>query len=155
MLAIRNHKALWRKKRQCCDAEEVKRKPRAWLVLLSKHLWKTRLGICIYKTSLLHWPEEYIGFTPSWPPTFCNKIVPMTEYDYMSNIQNHKVCCKLSRNQRWKDLGFSNANPIQHFYFNIQSKTKNWQNFIIQILFKSQTLSMLLGYMQPNSTERF
>jgi len=38
---------------------------------------KARLGICIYKTSLLHWPDEYIGFTPSCPPTFCNKIVPM------------------------------------------------------------------------------
>jgi len=28
MSAIRNHKALWRKKRQCCDAKDVKRKPK-------------------------------------------------------------------------------------------------------------------------------
>ena len=28
MLAIQNHKALWRKKRQCCDAKDVKRKPK-------------------------------------------------------------------------------------------------------------------------------
>jgi len=37
-----------------------------------------RLGIYgIYKTSLLHRPGEYIGFTPSCPPTFYNKIGPM------------------------------------------------------------------------------
>jgi len=36
-----------------------------------------RLGICIYKTSLLHWPDDYIGFTPSCLPTFYNKIAPM------------------------------------------------------------------------------
>jgi len=28
MSAIQNHKALWRKKRQCCDAKHVKRKPK-------------------------------------------------------------------------------------------------------------------------------
>jgi len=28
MSAVQNHKALWRKKRQCCDAIDVKRKPR-------------------------------------------------------------------------------------------------------------------------------
>jgi len=28
MSAIQNHKALWRKKRQCCDAKDVKCKPR-------------------------------------------------------------------------------------------------------------------------------
>jgi len=27
-----------------------------------------RLGICIYKTSLLHRSDDYIGFTPSCPP---------------------------------------------------------------------------------------
>jgi len=36
-----------------------------------------RLGICIYETSLLHWPDDCIGFTPSCPPTFYNKIAPM------------------------------------------------------------------------------
>ena len=36
-----------------------------------------RLGICIYKTSLLHRPHDYIDFTPSWPPKFYNKIAPM------------------------------------------------------------------------------
>jgi len=29
---------------------------------------KTRLGICIYKTSLPHQPDNYIGFTSSCPP---------------------------------------------------------------------------------------
>jgi len=27
-----------------------------------------RLGICIYKTSFLHRPDDYIGFIPSCPP---------------------------------------------------------------------------------------
>ena len=35
-------------------------------------------GICIYKTSLLHRPDGYIGFTPSCPPTFYTKIAPMS-----------------------------------------------------------------------------
>jgi len=38
-----------------------------------------RLGICIYKTSLLHRPDDFIGFTPNCPPTFYNKIAPMTQ----------------------------------------------------------------------------
>jgi len=28
MSAIQNHKVLWRKKKQCCDAKDVKRKPK-------------------------------------------------------------------------------------------------------------------------------
>ena len=36
-----------------------------------------RLGISIYKTSLLHRPDDYVGFTPSCPPTLHNKIAPM------------------------------------------------------------------------------
>jgi len=35
-----------------------------------------RLGNCIYKTSLLHRRDDYIGFTPSYPPTLYNKIAP-------------------------------------------------------------------------------
>jgi len=39
---------------------------------------EARLGVCIYKTALLlHRPETYIGFTPSCPPIFYNKIAPM------------------------------------------------------------------------------
>ena len=38
-------------------------------VTLKTHLG-IRLGICIYKTSLLHQPDDYIGFTSSCPPTF-------------------------------------------------------------------------------------
>ena len=45
-------------------------------VALKTHL-ETRVGICIYKPSLLHRPNDYIGFTPSCPPTFYNKIAPM------------------------------------------------------------------------------
>ena len=33
--------------------------------------------MCIYKTSLPHLPDKYIGFTSSCPPTFYNKIAPM------------------------------------------------------------------------------
>ena len=42
-----------------------------------------RLGICTYKTSLLHRPDDYIGFTPSCHPTFYNKNAPM-------QMSNHK-----------------------------------------------------------------
>jgi len=38
---------------------------------------KTSLGICIYKTSLPHRPDDYISFTSSCPPTFYNIIAPM------------------------------------------------------------------------------
>ena len=38
-----------------------------------------RLGICIYKTSLLHRPDDYTGFTPSCPPHIYNKIAPMSD----------------------------------------------------------------------------
>ena len=41
-----------------------------------KALLERRLGIFIYKTSLLHQPDDYVGFTPSCP-TFYNKIAPM------------------------------------------------------------------------------
>ena len=46
-----------------------------------------RLGICIYKASLLHWPDDHIGFTPSCPPTFCSKIAPP-----MKGFSSHPVC---------------------------------------------------------------
>jgi len=36
-----------------------------------------RLGICIYKRSFLHRPDDYVGFTPSCLPTFYNKIASM------------------------------------------------------------------------------
>jgi len=31
----------------------------------------------MHKTSLLHRPDDYIGFTPSCPPHILNKIAPM------------------------------------------------------------------------------
>jgi len=36
------------------------------------------LEICIYKTLLLHRPDDFIDFTLNCPPTFYNKIAPMT-----------------------------------------------------------------------------
>ena len=38
---------------------------------------KARLGIYIYKTSLLPGPDDYIGFAPNGPPTFYKKIAPL------------------------------------------------------------------------------
>jgi len=38
---------------------------------------KTRLWFCIYRTSLPHRPDDYIGFTSSCLPTMYNKIAPM------------------------------------------------------------------------------
>jgi len=52
-------------------------------VLLSKHLWKTRLVICIHKTSLLHQPDEYIGFTPSSPHIL---------QENGAHVQNRQAC---------------------------------------------------------------
>jgi len=39
----------------------------------------TRLEIRIYKTLLLHQPDDFIDFTLNCPPTFHNKIAPMLE----------------------------------------------------------------------------
>ena len=39
---------------------------------------ETRFGVCIFKTSLLHWSDGNNDFTSSCPPTFYNKIAPMT-----------------------------------------------------------------------------
>jgi len=39
---------------------------------------KTRLGTSIYKTVLMNRPDDYIDFAPSCPPTFCNKIAPIS-----------------------------------------------------------------------------
>jgi len=36
-----------------------------------------KLGICIYKTSLLHRHDDYIGFIPSCPIIFYDTIAPM------------------------------------------------------------------------------
>jgi len=54
-------------------------------VTLKTHL-EIKLGNCIYKTSLLHRPDYYIGFTPSCPPAFYNKIAPMAEPNRSSPI---------------------------------------------------------------------
>jgi len=39
-----------------------------------KTLLETRLGICIYKISLLHRSDDCIGFTPSCPSTAYKKL---------------------------------------------------------------------------------
>ena len=49
---------------------------------------KTRLGICIYKTSLPHRPDDYIGFTSSCPPHFTTKLRP-----WESVFIKHVISC--------------------------------------------------------------
>jgi len=56
---------------------DVKKIKQSVISVAFKTPLEARLGICIDKTSHQHRPDEYIGFTPSWPPTFCNKIAPM------------------------------------------------------------------------------
>jgi len=37
------------------------------------------MGICIYKTSLPHQPDDNTDFTPSCPPHFTTKLRPWVE----------------------------------------------------------------------------
>ena len=55
-----------------------------------KTLLKIKVGICIYKTSLPHRPDDYVGFTSSCPPTFYNKIAPM-QLTYWVRYRNDTV----------------------------------------------------------------
>ena len=87
-----------------------------------------RLGICIYKTSLLHRPDDYIGFTPRCPPTFYNKIarmvMPSIDMESMltlTKVQLFREC--LSRTiavQRILGL----ANQLAKFVPNLAETTK-------------------------------
>jgi len=48
---------------------------------------RSKIGnLYIYKMSLLHRPDNYIGFTPSCLPTFCNKMPPMLVMVHMVDI---------------------------------------------------------------------
>ena len=63
-------------------------------VALKIPLQKT-LGICIYKTSLLHRPDDYIGFTPSCPPQIlqqnCAHALHITTL-YIAEIRGRLLC---------------------------------------------------------------
>jgi len=50
-----------------------------------------RLGICIYEISVLHRPQDYIGFTTSCPPTFYNKIASWVVFYYIAVL----VCIQI------------------------------------------------------------
>jgi len=59
---------------------------------------KTRLGICIYKTSLLHNAYDYIAFTLSYHPHFTTKLHPCDPallpncVDYLADCNPFKKC---------------------------------------------------------------
>ena len=67
-----------------------------------------RLGICIYKTSLLHRPDDYLGFTPSCPPHFTTKLRPCLLQHYCgvgrqflnwSSLGKMRKHCGMTRHQ--------------------------------------------------------
>jgi len=64
---------------------DVKRIKQCVISVAFKTPLKIRLGICIYKTSLLHRPDEYIGFTPSYPPNILQqKCAPDAEIRWVN-----------------------------------------------------------------------
>jgi len=58
------------------------------IIVALKTCLEVKLGICIYIyiMSLLHQPNDYIGFTPSCPPTLYNKMPPMLVTIHMVDI---------------------------------------------------------------------
>ena len=46
------------------------------IIVALKTRLETKLGICIYKSLLLHRPDDNTGFTPSCPPHFTTKLRP-------------------------------------------------------------------------------
>ena len=81
-----------------------------------------RLGICIYETSLLHRPDDYIGLTLSCPHTFYNKIAPMLPLD-------QKGCETVQR--KWKEAGW--APQIHNQYFQSQALVSPMKSCFISI----------------------
>jgi len=78
-----------------------------------------RLGICIYKTSLLHRPDDYIGFTPSCPPTFYNKFAPML--------------VSTALEQEWPNASIDTSNIPLVFYFNSDFDNRHARFWMIKL----------------------
>ena len=75
-----------------------------------KNTSKTRLWICIYKTSFTHRPNDYIGFASNCPPpTFYNKIAPTIKLQYI----------------KWYRRRGANAPPKFWFVENLSNIFKN------------------------------
>jgi len=51
-----------------------------------------RLGTCIYKTSLLHRSDDYIGFTPSCPPHILQQNCAHAPQSILKIFKNWKNC---------------------------------------------------------------
>jgi len=83
MPAIQNHKALWRKKRQCCDAKDVKRKP------------KTASHVKIAESTFS------VDETVKPIPVLCSKVYrePLRE----NQLSNSKTAWETSSQERKKD----------------------------------------------------
>ena len=66
----------------------ARRKQSVISVALKTHL-EIRLGICIYETSLLHRPDDYLVSHQAVPPTFYNKIAPMVALNTCHGTNRH------------------------------------------------------------------
>jgi len=64
-------------------------KKQSVISVASKTPLKTRLRICIYKTSLPHRPDDYIGFASSCPLTFYNEIATITWGNTIAAFHTH------------------------------------------------------------------
>ena len=133
MSAIQNHKALWRKKRQCCDAKDVKRKPKTAshvkIVSHVSHVKKNEKGIEI----TIYRKNTHTGLYNKWEslsPIQYNKVLATSFpicctvlYEYwesLSPIQYNKVPykafyivpTKFAAHTNWSTKNFNILNPV-------------------------------------------
>jgi len=66
------------------------------IIVAFKTPLEVSLGICIYKTSLLHWPDDYIGFTPRCPPPYYNKIALIRAFTESTKSNARSLVAKVA-----------------------------------------------------------
>jgi len=59
-----------------------------------------RLVICIYKTSLLHRPDNYVGFTPSCLPHILQQNCAHAQYYYVDQARRPDLRARGIKNQK-------------------------------------------------------